>query len=386
MDRFNKSQAEWNDLGGKNTSEEIYKQPEVWEKVIKLFQSEESLIKRDLDKANVKDMKILLAGAGSSEYVGRSVVYQLRTLGLDADAVGTTDLLTNPKLYLQFEKPTLLVSFARSGDSPESLEAIKVVRKVLKSKLWTANITCNNAGELAVQSQKWKQNFLFILPKATLDKGFAMTSSFTSMILWVLLMFQSSDGINENIKHLIRNINNLQPKHITTLEQLANAGAERIAFIGSNHLQGFAQEASLKSLELSNGSVASSYNSALGFRHGPKAIINSKTIVFVFLSTNSLTRQYDLDLVKEIQQEKICQKIVVFDYKRNNKLASICDHYIYAPSSRQTTDIYAGLFYIYLAQIFAILQSVALRKTPDNPCPTGQINRVVEGVKIHHFK
>ena len=183
MEKFNKPQSEWKELGGGHTAREIYQQPEIWTKIIKLFKSEESLIRRDLEKIDIQEMQIILTGAGTSEFAGRVLEHYLKELGYDAKAVATTDLLSNPRIYLQFEKPTMLVSFARSGNSPESLAAINVVRKVLKTKLHTINITCNNAGELGVKSQEWKQNYLFILPADSNDQGFAMTSSFTGMVL-----------------------------------------------------------------------------------------------------------------------------------------------------------------------------------------------------------
>ncbi|EGU60644.1 tagatose-6-phosphate kinase AgaZ, partial [Vibrio nigripulchritudo ATCC 27043] len=41
--------------------------------------------------------------------------------------------------------------------------------------------------------------------------------------------------------------------------------------------------------------------------------------------------------------------------------------------------------YILFCQMLAFEKSLHLGLGPDNPCPTGEVNRVVQGVTIHPF-
>jgi tagatose-6-phosphate ketose/aldose isomerase len=75
------------------------------------------------------------------------------------------------------------VSFARSGNSPESTAAVQLVRDLVPNARFL-NITCNADGELAQQGAN--DSHFNLMPAASCDRGFAMTSSFTCMLLAAL--------------------------------------------------------------------------------------------------------------------------------------------------------------------------------------------------------
>jgi hypothetical protein len=93
---------------------------------------------------------VILTGAGSSAYVGEIIADEINAAWpCQVRAISTTSLLTHPALYLE-AAPTLLVSFARSGNSPESTAAVQLVRDLVPNARFL-NITCNADGELARQ-------------------------------------------------------------------------------------------------------------------------------------------------------------------------------------------------------------------------------------------
>ena len=49
-------------------------------------------------------------------------------------------------------------------------------------------------------------------------------------------------------------------------------------------------------------------------------------------------------------------------------------------------NVILGMQYLAFGQILALKKSLSLGITPDNPCPTGEVNRVVKGVTIYQFK
>ena len=48
-------------------------------------------------------------------------------------------------------------------------------------------------------------------------------------------------------------------------------------------------------------------------------------------------------------------------------------------------NVLLGFEFINFAQTLAVLKSLELNITPDNPCPTGEVNRVVKGVTLYPY-
>ena len=80
------------------------------------------------------------------------------------------------------------------------------------------------------------------------------------------------------------------------MQQLVDLDFSRVIYLGAGPFFGLAHEAQLKILELTAGQIATMYESPVGFRHGPKSLINQDTVVLVFGSTDGYTKDYDLDL------------------------------------------------------------------------------------------
>jgi tagatose-6-phosphate ketose/aldose isomerase len=80
-----------------------------------------------------------------------------------------------------------------------------------------------------------------------------------------------------------------------------------VVYLGSGPLEALAKEAALKILELTGGEVLSVANSALGFRHGPKAMVNRETLVLMFRSSDPLARRYEGDLLEELRATRLQQ-------------------------------------------------------------------------------
>ena len=168
--------------GGIHTAREIEQQPELWGKIYKQIDSEQHSIQSFLNEILPKTKRILIAGAGTSAFIGLSLrgVFQ-RNFNIATEAISTTDLVSHPKDYFHADISTLMISFARSGNSPESVAAIALADE-LCGTCHHLIITCNAEGTLAKYSSK-AVKYIITLPPESNDQSLAMTSSYSGMLL-----------------------------------------------------------------------------------------------------------------------------------------------------------------------------------------------------------
>lgn len=369
------------------TSKEIAQQPDMWLKTVDLVNRKRNEIKNFLKRVTEqKNFDVLMVGAGTSDYVGRSVSTALNSkLPYRIRCCATTDLVVDPEKYLTKNVPTLLVSFARSGNSPESVGAVDVANKVC-DEIYHLFITCNKQGALAQLADGKDNYFSLVLPPETNDKGFAMTSSFSGMYLASLLIFQLDNfsEVSSSVKELSLSGKLLLEDAWQSLRKIIDEyDFERIVYLGCGVRKGISQEAALKMLELNAGKVATFYESPLGFRHGPKSIINDKTLTVLFESSDDYAKLYEKDLINELDGEKHENRLLIVS--SGEKYVSRFDYSYNLPCQNSLGEEYQALLCVMFAQIFALLKSLKNGIGPDNPCPTGEVNRVVKGVKIYPY-
>ena len=384
---FGFTQEELSSLKATYTANEIYQQPELWKETLNIVENNKEAINKFLEKNLNKDnVRIILTGAGTSAYVGDTIyLYLAKKLGKRVEAIATTDFVSNPDEYIDENANTLLVSYARSGNSPESVGTYDLFEKKVKN-LAHIVVTCNKEGELAKKSQEKEGNLVLIMPEKSNDKSFAMTSSFTCMTLATLLLFDIA-----NLEKNKKIVEELATKGQASLDNqwkdaksISDLGAERIVYVGSGALKGLCHEMALKNLELTSGKQVTVCESILGFRHGPKSIINNNTLVIFLCSTNYYTALYDYDLIKEVYTDEGTQKVTVLNYFDRENLKEISHKYITANGSK-LDDTFIAFNYIILGQMISFFNSLRLGISPDNPRPDGTVNRVVQGVIIHEY-
>ncbi|MBP9479073.1 MAG: SIS domain-containing protein [Sebaldella sp.] len=368
------------------TLKEIKQQGRVWEELLGSLDGKKEEISSFLDSIDAKNRKIIFTGAGTSEFVGNVLL-----LNMDDNfrSIATTDIVENPELYLHKNEKVLLVSFARSGNSPESLAAVELADQLVDDIAHLA-ITCSEVGKLAQQMLGKKKSYLWLTPKESNDDGFAMTSSFTCMLLSGLYIFGkiNKPELRDMMNTVIEEINKNEKNFENYVNELVKLDVERIVYLGSGTLRALAEEATLKCLELSAGKLGVFYNSPLSFRHGPKSIINEKTVVITMMSNCEYTRKYEIDLLKEMHNEKSKKHLVALDVKNDSAVKENTHYYITLDNDKfsKYPEIINTFVYIYFAQLFAYNKSLSFNFNPDNPCPTGEVNRVVQGVTIYPYK
>jgi tagatose-6-phosphate ketose/aldose isomerase len=385
MAKLGRDEEELRALGAIWTATEIAQQGAMLRKTqAGLLARKETLERFLLPLIQRADMRVILAGAGTSSFIGECLApYLACKLPCRVEAIATTDLVSAPSLYFEADRPTLLVSFGRSGNSPESVAALDLAEQLVR-EIHHLAITCNPNGDLARRIARTGNGVIVLLPEETNDRSFAMTSSFSSMTWAGLAALSGIDGMAARVDCVAGAMETVIATQAAAMNSLAARRYERVVYLGSHIFQGLAHEAALKMLELTDGEVVALHDSPMGFRHGPKTVVNARTLVVIFLSNDAYTRRYDLDLMGEIAR----------DGKAGGVLAICgCDKdlppgvdKLAIPDMAEAQDIDLLLPFIAAPQMFAFEAAIDHGLTPDNPNKSGTVHRVVQGVSIHSLR
>ncbi|MBU0476245.1 MAG: SIS domain-containing protein [Bacteroidetes bacterium] len=380
------SNSELINIGGFNTAKEIESQTTLWNETYLLIEKhkiEISNFVKDIYSQN--NPTIILAGAGTSAYIGEVLesIFEKYT-GINCKAVSTTSLVTHPKHYLHPKKPTLLISFARSGNSPESIKAVELANEVCEN-IYHLVITCDAKGELAKSISK-ENGYLFVLPEGTNDKSLAMTSSFTSMLLSGILVSRINEieKLKSQISLLCNYAQNILKNNIFLLQEIAELNFERAVFLGSGLFEGIARESQLKLQELTSGKVICKHDTFLGFRHGPKAVINDKTLVVYLISNNPYVQKYEEDLIQSIHAENIALCTLAISEK-DLEIIKADKKIVFTHLNPSLEEEFLAIVSTLPAQILGFYKSIKHGLQPDSPSENGAISRVVQGVKLYPY-
>jgi tagatose-6-phosphate ketose/aldose isomerase len=382
MDYLGISQQRLEEAGGYWTAREISQQPKVWPLIEGLIAADGAASRAFLDPLlRRSDLRIVLTGAGTSSFVGDCLAPALAgKTGLPVDAVSTTDLVGSPMSWFKPKVPTLLVSFARSGNSPESVAAMNLAEQCLK-ECHHLIFTCNAAGALHRLGKSAPNTRIVLLPEQTNDRGFAMTSSFSGMLLAAAKTFDLIASGAESVAQLARSSGEVLAGTLPLIGSLASERFERIVYLGSNSLKGLAREAALKTLELSDGQVVAISDTPLGFRHGPKTILNGRSLVVVLLCNEPYTRRYEIDLLNELRSDGVAARVLALTAQPMSEPRPADD--VALTGVAAASNLALCLPYAVFAQSLAFMQSLSLGLKPDVPNAGGTVNRVVQGVTIY---
>ena len=331
--------------------------------------------------------EIWLCGAGSSAYLGEIVAAGLEgQAGPRLRAVATTDIVSRPRAFLAGRRP-LVVSFGRSGDSAETLGTLDAL-DALAPEAPRLNITCNPKGALARRPAPGPRRVI-LLPEATHDAGFAMTSSFTTMLLTALAVLDAAAPparLPARMAALAGRLEALLP----ALRQSAGARPGRAVFLGAGALAGAAREAALKVLELTAGATPALWETTLGFRHGPKSFVEGDTAITLFRAPDAHAARYDDDLLSELAAQFPAARLTVLGPGAQGAAEAAARA---GPGQARIAAIEAPMpdgaawgapLAVALAQVQGVLWSEALGLDVDDPfAGRGTLSRVVSGVRLH---
>lgn len=375
------STAERESLGLVHTLREILQQPQTWRRTFERVQASAGSIADFLGAGGTLN-QVLLVGAGTSDYIGKSVWALLQKSWLcDVQAVPSTDLLTNMEDHIIPDRDYLWISFSRSGDSSEG---VAVLEQALTQfpRVKHLIITCNRNGRMARSFASRNSVLSFVLDDEVNDRGLAMTSSFSNMVIaaQALAHLQTLVAYGSIVESLAMSASRVIPAAMSVCERIVEQGFSKVCFLGAGPLKGAAVESALKVLELTSGRVIGFSESFLGLRHGPLSAVDSDTLVVGFLSADSRRRAFELDLLKEIQDKELTGKfLIVTPTNAENSF----DNTLHLELSEPISDLYLAPLFVIVGQLLGLLASLREGLRPDEPSPRGAITRVVSHVTIY---
>jgi tagatose-6-phosphate ketose/aldose isomerase len=383
MKILNYSIEELRENGGYHTATEIYHQPRLWHKIYAEIFLQKTHIQKFIDGVfRNEKLHIILTGAGTSAFIGLSLQGSFsRSWKKFTSSISTTDLVSHPFDYLYPEVPTLMVSFARSGNSPESVAAVALADQICK-KCYHLIITCDKSGELAKYQSKLEK-FVFVLPPEANDQSLAMTSSFTGMLLAGILITRLKEiqELENKINLLCSYGEKILNSYTNLISSIAELNFQRAVFLGSGPQFGTATESQLKLQELTDGKIICKTDSFLGFRHGPKAVVDNTTLIMYLFSNQPYVSKYETDLVHAMKKGKNALIEIGIMETRCNSI--VLDKEIVLGVANSLDEDLLAVCSVIPAQMLGFFKSIKLGLRPDSPSESGAISRVVQGVNIY---
>jgi tagatose-6-phosphate ketose/aldose isomerase len=370
-----------------HTLREICQQPGTWRRTAAGMVQRRDLLARFLQDAYAQGAagSILVTGSGSSFYGAECLSWCLQgALPQAVVAVPAGQLLTDGIRHLPVERPSLMLSLGRSGNSPESSAAVDLLLET-EPECRHLIITCNREGRLAQRYQRDPRVLAVVLDEETCDRSLVMTSSLTNMLVagWFVGLLDAPEAYLSRVESLAGAATALLLEHGEALADAARGGFRSAVFLGSGSLYGAAREAALKMLEMTAGQIPTMAETYLSLRHGPMSAVHDGTIVLCVLSSDPVTRAYETDVIREMDQKELGRlKIIVgrgvgSDVAREPALViNVSDQH--AP---QEDDL--PLIEVLVGQLMAFFASLHVGCEPDRPSRNGAISRVVAAFDIH---
>ena len=375
-----KNEEEQCRLGYFHTFREICQQPETWLHTSELMQEYSAELSSVINGLS----SLTLSGSGSSEYAGGCVCTQLRrNLGINVQAVGAGAVLTHGIHALPVGTPSLMVSLARSGDSPESVGALVLLRR-LEPEMRHLVLTCNREGRLANTFRTDPKVTVITLDDCTNDRSLVMTSSFTNMVLGAQFLGLLSDPARYKAiaSALAVAGSALLQDQMSAFEQVARKPFRRTLFLGSGARFAAAKEASLKMVEMTAGRVTTTCETFLGLRHGPMSGIDDQTLIVCFLSTDPMVRAYETDVVRELAQKELGLVRILAGQNVPDDLPAPGDTVVrYRSTNLADEDL--PILDVVVGQLLAFFRCLGEGLRPDSPSGNGIIRRVVPAFTLH---
>ena len=385
------SEQEKAERGLEHTPREIWQQPDTWGKTFEDCRNQRDdlndvLRRAGIGRGSTSSPAVYLVGAGTSDYAGRALAPLLRRCwSCDVWPVPSTTLLTEFDEYYRPGREYLWVSFSRSGQSPEGVALLEKALNQYRD-IHHLVITCNPQGPMAqICSRNPDRAFALILDDAVNDRGLAMTSSFSNMLLagQCVAHLQELDEFGATVSKITDAGRQFLPVAAEIAANVSALGCARGCFVGSGSLRAVADESALKVVELSSGKVTTLAESPLGLRHGPLSSVDSQTLFVAFLSNEPRRRGYELDLLREIDRKGLGRVRIAVSAGSGADAAALVDHSLSVNCGADFHDQHRPVLDVILGQLIGLFVSLQSGLKPDQPSPSGTINRVVQPIKLY---
>lgn len=370
-----------------HTLREICQQPGTWRRTAAGMVQRRDLLARFLQDAYAQGAagSILVTGSGSSFYGAECLSWCLQgALPQAVVAVPAGQLLTDGIRHLPVERPSLMLSLGRSGNSPESSAAVDLLLET-EPECCHLIITCNREGRLAQRYQRDPRVLAVVLDEETCDRSLVMTSSLTNMLVAgrFVGLLDAPEAYLSRVESLAGAATALFLEHADTLADVARRGFRSGVFLGSGALYGAAREAALKMLEMTAGQIPTMAETYLSLRHGPMSAVHDGTVLLCFLSSDPVTRAYEVDVIREMDQKELGLLKIIVGRGVGSDVARAPSVVINVSDEHASQEDDLPLIELLAGQLMAFFASLHVGCEPDHPSRNGAISRVVAEFDIH---
>jgi tagatose-6-phosphate ketose/aldose isomerase len=113
------------------------------------------------------------------------------------------------------------------------------------------------------------------------------------------------------------------------------------------------------------------------------SFVNSETLIVCFLSSDTLLRAYESDLIRELDQKKLGMLKVVVGENIPKDLIHDKDVAVECPGLGGICDDDTPAIHAIVGQLLGLFRCLEEGLHPDAPSKSGVITRVVPGFKLH---
>lgn len=377
--------------GLEHTPREIWQQPETWGATYRLCagrqrELQDAVRRAGIGRGSTSSPTVYLVGAGTSDYSGRALAPLLRARwGCDTWPVPSTTLLTEFEEFHRAGREYFWISFSRSGESPEG---VALLQRALERcpQIRHLVITCNQQGAMAqLCARHADRAFALVLDDAVNDRGLAMTSSFSNMVLAGQCVAHLDDlaEFGQTVADIRESGRQFLPAAAEAAAEITTLGCSRACFVGSGVLRAVADECALKVVELSAGKISTLAETPLGLRHGPMSSVGGQTVFVAFLSNQARRRGYELDLLREIDRKRLGRVRLAVTVANGSDVSQLADYCLPLAVAPDFSDYCRPALDVMLGQLIGLFASMRCGLKPDQPSPGGTITRVVQPIKLY---
>ncbi|MCX6090265.1 MAG: SIS domain-containing protein [Candidatus Atribacteria bacterium] len=270
-----------------NTYREIMHQPEAWNDTLAYLEKNpllyEKAVRGSFDS-------FLFSGCGTSYNLSLSAAALWQKITrTPARGIPASELFLFPDLIGVPGKSYLLFGISRSGETSETIRAVNFFRDHFSGL--TVGITCDEGSSLLSQVS------VPVLTSSAHEESMVMTQSFTTMLL-TLVYFAYFRVQKENyLSELPGIFKTMISEYESSIRQLGeDLSFEKFIFLGNGPYYGVAWEGSLKLKEMTATPTETFH--FLEFRHGPKSIVDQKTLIIAL--TSSAAFSLEKDVIREM--------------------------------------------------------------------------------------
>ena len=341
------------DQPGIHTFAEITSQPAVWNKAVTAFAKKSEALKALWNTGNFDH--VLFTGCGSTYYLALAGAALFQELtGIDARAYPASEIALLPDFVFLPTSSPLLIAISRSGETTETIEAMRVFRQRTDNPVIA--VTCGSSSALSLQA-----DLNFSIDEAQ-ETSLAQTRSFASMLIVVqgiAALIAGRSDLN-TLDRLIPTVTRLLEQYGALAKRLGeDRQIERFFFLGSGSLYGVACEGMLKMKEMSL-----SYSEAfhvLEFRHGPMSMVNEHTLVVGLISEEAAPQE--IAVLRQMKARGA--QIMVLSETKSDPSLSDWAHFVHLDSKLPRWA--RAVTYLPVLQLMAYYRALSNGQNPDQP-------------------